>query len=87
MSTSRANPGLSPRQQRAVACLLSEATIVAAAIKANVSDPTLRRWLKQADFSQAYQQARQESYRETLRLLRRTGHLRHHHPGQDHAGR
>ena len=71
MNTSMANPGLSPRQQRAVACLLSEATITAAAIKANVSDPTLRRWLKQADFSQAYQQARQESYRESLRLLRR----------------
>jgi hypothetical protein len=36
-----------------------------------VSEATLRRWLKQAEFTRVYQQARQESYRESLRLLRR----------------
>jgi len=61
----------SPRQEKAIACLLSEATIVGAASKAKVSEPTLRRWLKQAEFARVYQQARQESYRESLRLLRR----------------
>jgi hypothetical protein len=71
MNGATENSGLSPRQGRAIACLLSEATIAAAATKARVSEPTLRRWLKLEAFAQAYQRARQESYRETLRLLRR----------------
>ena len=65
------NPGLTSRQERAIASLLSEATIAAAADRAKVSEPTLRRWLKLDASSHAYQQARQESYRKTLRLLRR----------------
>jgi len=71
MSASNGNLGLPPRQERAIACLLSEATIAGAAGRAGVSEPTLRRWSKQPGFSYAYQQARQESYRESLRLLRR----------------
>ena len=71
MNGATGNPGLTPRQERAIASLLSEATIAAAADRAKVSEPTLRRWLKLDAFSHAYQQARQESYRETLRLLRR----------------
>ncbi len=71
MSGATRNSGLSPRQERAITCLLSEATIAAAAIKAKVSEATLRRWLKLEAFRRAYQQARQESYRESLRLLRR----------------
>ena len=71
MSGAIENRGLTPRQERAIGCLLSEATIAAAATKAKVSEPTLRRWLKLEAFGRAYQQARQESYRESLRLLRR----------------
>jgi len=71
MSGATTNPGLTPRQEKAIASLLSEATIAAAADRAKVSEPTLRRWLKLDVFSHAYQRARQESYRETLRLLRR----------------
>jgi len=71
MSGLNGNSGLSPRQERAISCLLSEATIAGAASKARVSEATLRRWLKQGEFTHIYQQARQESYRESLRLLRR----------------
>jgi hypothetical protein len=71
MNGATGNHGLTPRQERAIASLLSEATIAAAADRAKVSEPTLRRWLKLEIFSRAYQRARQESYRETLRLLRR----------------
>jgi hypothetical protein len=71
MSEVTRDSGLTPRQERAIASLLSEATIAAAADRAKVSEPTLRRWLKLDIFSRAYQRARQESYRETLRLLRR----------------
>jgi len=71
MSGVNGSSGLSPRQEKAISCLLSEATLTGAAGKARVSEATLRRWLKQADFVQAYQLARQESYRESLRLLRR----------------
>jgi len=71
MSGSSGNSALSPRQGKAIACLLSEATVAGAADRARVSEATLRRWLKQAEFTRVYQQARQESYRESLRLLRR----------------
>jgi len=71
MSSSSRNSGVTARQERAITCLLSEATVPAAASKAGVSLSTLRRWLKQAEFTHVYQQARQESYRESLRLLRR----------------
>jgi hypothetical protein len=71
MSDATRNSGLPPRQTRALACLLSEATISAAASRAQVGEATLRRWLRTESFSQAFQQARQESYRESLRLLRR----------------
>jgi len=71
MSGSSGNSALSHRQQKAITCLLSEATIAGAADRARVSEATLRRWLKQGVFTHAYQQARQESYRESLRLLRR----------------
>ena len=71
MSASSGNSALTRRQEKAIACLLSEATIAGAATRARVSEATLRRWLKQAQFTYVYQQARQESYRESLRLLRR----------------
>jgi len=71
MSSSSEKSALSSRQEKAIASLLSEATVSGAASRARVSERTLRRWLKQAAFTHAYQQARQESYRESLRLLRR----------------
>ena len=71
MSGSNGVCSVTPRQAKAISCLLSEATIAGAASRAGVSEATLRRWLKQDKFTQVYQQARQESYRESLRLLRR----------------
>ena len=71
MSGPHGNSTLTPRQGKAISCLLSEATITGAATRAGVSEATLRRWSKQAEFTRVYQQARQESYRESLRLLRR----------------
>ena len=71
MSAPARESSLSARQERALACLLSEATVSAAAARSQVGEATLRRWLKLEVFARAYQQARQESYRESLRLLRR----------------
>jgi uncharacterized protein (UPF0147 family) len=71
MNGLQGNSALSARQARAITCLLSEATLAAAASKARVGETTLRRWLRDAAFIQVYQLARQESYRESLRLLRR----------------
>src|SRR5262249_5381308 len=58
------NPGhgekLSRKQEQAVAALLSEATVQAAATKAGIGHSTLKRWLKEPAFLAAYRQARRE---------------------------
>jgi hypothetical protein len=48
---------LSRKQDLAIAGLLTEPTIGEAAQKAGVSEVTLWRWLKQADFTSAYRLA------------------------------
>ncbi len=68
----RSNSGLTARQEKGIACLLSEATIAGAANKAEVNEITLRRWMAQPDFLRAYRRARMVSFAETLRLLRRS---------------
>jgi hypothetical protein len=52
--------GLTPAQSRAVAALLSERDVAAAAIKAKVGDSTLRRWLRDPAFRQELLQAQRE---------------------------
>src|SRR5262245_25809567 len=51
---------LSRKQEQAVAALLSEATLQAAAARAGVSASTVKRWLKEPEFRAAYRQARRE---------------------------
>jgi hypothetical protein len=50
--------GLSPRQEQAVAALLEHPTAAAAAAAVGVHEKTLRRWLKQTAFLNAYRSAR-----------------------------
>lgn len=49
---------LSAKQERALACLLSEATATEAARKAKVGLSTLMRWMNEEHFRNAYQAAR-----------------------------
>jgi hypothetical protein len=51
---------LSRRRDLAVAALLCEPTVSAAADKAGVSERTLRSWLRRPDFRDAYQAARRQ---------------------------
>ena len=51
---------LSHKQEKAIAALLSEATVSSAAEKAGVGEVTLDRWLKLPDFLAAYREARRE---------------------------
>jgi hypothetical protein len=51
---------LTRKQEQAIAALLSEATVMAAAEKAGVAEVTLHRWLKQEEFLSAYRAARRE---------------------------
>jgi hypothetical protein len=48
------------KKEQAIAALLSEATVQAAATKAGVSLSTLKRWRKEPGFRAAYRQARRE---------------------------
>ena len=50
----------SHKQERAIAALLSEATVASAAEKAGVGEVTLYRWLKVPEFVAAYREARRE---------------------------
>jgi hypothetical protein len=43
-----------------VAALLECATLAEAAVQARVSEPTLHRWLKEAEFLEAYREARRQ---------------------------
>jgi hypothetical protein len=58
------------KQEQAIAALLTETTILAAAAKAEVDVRTLKRWLTLPDFSEAYRAARHEILdRAVTRLL------------------
>jgi hypothetical protein len=51
---------LTRKAEAAIAALLSEPTVEAAAIKARVSYATLKNWLKRPGFQQAYRAARRQ---------------------------
>jgi hypothetical protein len=67
--------GLTPRQEMAVVALLECPTIKAAAAAADVPESTLRRWLKEVDFSDAYRLARRRIHESNVNALARTGKL------------
>jgi hypothetical protein len=60
------------RKTSAIAALLSEPTIVAAAEKVGINEKTLRIWLHQPKFSRAYRSARDAALRHALGRLQAT---------------
>ncbi len=51
---------LTPKKEKAIAALLSESSVTAAAKKAGIAERTLYGWLHDDAFSEAYRQARRE---------------------------
>jgi hypothetical protein len=60
---------LSRKQEQAIAALLSESTIAEAATRVNVSERTLRGWLKQPTFKLAFSKARTAVLNEAVTAL------------------
>src|SRR3712207_3503436 len=65
----RVKPALTPKQEKAVACLLATATIADAAQRAGVGETTIYRWLKEPDFAAAYRDARREAVGQAIARL------------------
>lgn len=57
---------LSRKQEQAIAALLSEPTICAAAGRIGVNEATLYRWLQHEEFQSSYRQARRESVSQAI---------------------
>src|SRR5262249_49994960 len=60
---------MSRRWEVAIACLLSEPTLEAAATKAGVSLSALKKWLKEPEFATAFREARTEVLRVAVTRL------------------
>ena len=65
------NGKLNARQEQAIAALLMEPTVTAAADKANVPERTLYRWLDEPGFTAAYREARRKAVKQTVARLQR----------------
>ena len=66
----KANGGkLSRKQEQAIAALLSEPTIAAAAERVGVGEVTLWRWLQREDFRVDYQRARRETVAQAIAAI------------------
>jgi hypothetical protein len=66
--------GLSAKQARAIACLLTEPTVGQAALAAGVSERTVFRWLDDQTFSDAWNRARFESLSFAIGALQVVAH-------------
>lgn len=64
------NGDLTPRQQRAIACLLESPTIEAASKNAGVSRSTLHEWLKIPAFQEELEQAKRSQFQAAVGQLR-----------------
>lgn len=62
---------LTPRQQRAIACLLAEPSIARAAAAAEVGERTLHRWLDEHAFARAYRAARRRAFEQAVAMTHR----------------
>jgi len=62
------------KQQKAIEALLSEPSIRQAAAVAGLGEKTIRRWLRQPEFSRAYQEARRQVFADALADLRVATH-------------
>ena len=64
---------LSRKQDAAIGALLSHPTISAAAQSVGLGEATLRRWLKEPDFLEAYRATRRDALEHCVALLQKTG--------------
>jgi hypothetical protein len=66
--------GLTPKQHKALAALLSEPTVKAAAAKVGIGERTLHTWLREPAFDAAYTAARHDAVGRAMgRLQHATG--------------
>jgi hypothetical protein len=63
------NVSISPKQERLIEALLSGKTIVDAADACGIAEQTAHRWLKDATFQQAYNDARQRLLNHSITAL------------------
>ena len=64
--------GLTAAQEGAILALLSEPSIAAAAVKANVGQRSLHRWMREAPFLDEYRRARREAFSQAIGLTQRS---------------
>ena len=62
---------LSPRQERAIAALMTEQSILRAAQVAGVGERTLHKWLDRPHFAAEYRRVRREAFRQAVSLCQR----------------
>ena len=60
---------ITSKQEKAIAALLSEATITTAATKIGVTEGTLHKWLKDPAFVEAYRAARRDAVAQAVARL------------------
>jgi hypothetical protein len=70
-STGTQADGLTPRQEKAIICLLSSPSIAKAAEKAEVSERAVRNWLRDETFLKAYRVSRRTIYEQSVARLQR----------------
>ena len=63
---------LTPKQQTAIGCLLTEPSVTAAAAAAGVGERTLHRWLDDTAFAAAYRSARREAVQQAIARVQQT---------------
>ena len=63
--------GLTPRQERALASLMTEPTVARAAESAGVGERTLRRWLREEPFASRYRAMRRDAFDHAITLTHR----------------
>jgi hypothetical protein len=61
--------GFSSKQQKALAALIVEPSIAAAATKSGVGETTIFRWLKEPEFAKEYRRLRRDAVEQSLSQL------------------
>lgn len=67
-----ATDSLTPKQHKAIAALLAEPTIKAAAEAQGIGERTLHTWLSEPAFERAYRAARREAVRQAVARLQQS---------------
>lgn len=63
---------LNAKQEKAIMALLTEPTIGQAAEKAGIGETTLYRWMKEEEFDQAYKEARNHAFSQTISRIQQS---------------